>query len=111
MHGPRRNSEDQAKDFAGAIKKIFVYSKKYNLFIITALILSGLSSVLAIIGPDKLKQITNLIVEGLATKIDLVAIKKVAIVLLLLNVFSFIFNYVQGYIMTVVTNIFSKRMK
>ncbi len=111
MHGHRITDEDHAKDFAGSIKKIFIYSKKYNIFIITALLLSSLSSILAIIGPDKLKQITNLVVEGLASKIDLNAIKSVAIILLILNVLSFLFNYIQGYIMAVVTNRFSKKMR
>ena len=111
MHGPRRRTNDQAKDFAGSIKKIFIYSKKYNFFIITALLLSGLSSILAIIGPDKLKQITNLITEGLMTTIDVDAVKKVATILLILNILSFLFNYIQGYIMAVVTNRFSKRMR
>ena len=111
MHGPRRNSNDHAKDFSGSIKKIFAYSKKYNVFIMIALLLSGLSSILAIIGPDKLKQITNIITEGLMTTIDLKAIKKLAIILLILNVLSFLFNYVQGFIMAVVTNKFSKKMR
>ena len=111
MHGPRRNNTEQAKDFVGSIKKIFKYSKKYNLFIIIALVLSSLSSILAIIGPDKLKKITNIVTEGLMTKIDLDAIKKVALVLLILYSLSFIFNYVQGYIMAVVTNRFSRRMR
>lgn len=111
MHGPRKVNEEPAKDFFGSLKKIFIYSHKYNLFIIIALILSGLSSILAIIGPDKLKEITNIITEGLMTTIDLNAIKKVALILLILYVLSFIFNYVQGYIMAVVTNRFSKKMR
>ena len=111
MHGPRRNNSEQAKDFVGSIKKIFEYSKKYNLFIIIALLLSSLSSILAIIGPDKFKKITNIVTEGLMTKIDLEAIKKIAFVLLILYVLSFVFNYVQGFIMAVVTNKFSKKMR
>ena len=111
MHGPRRYNSEQAKDFVGSIKKIFEYSKKYNLFIIIALLLSSLSSILAIIGPDKLKKITNIVTEGLMSKIDLEAIKKIALVLLILYILSFIFNYVQGFIMAVVTNKFSKKMR
>ena len=110
MHGPNRNPE-QAKDFVGSLKKIFVFNKKLLPLIITALILSSLSSILSIIGPDKLKEITNLITEGLMTSIDLDAVRNVAIVLLLFYLFSFIFNYVQGFIMTVVTNKFSKSMR
>ena len=107
----RGRNPEKAKDFAGSLKKVFSFNKKLLPLIITALILSSLSSILSIIGPDKLKEIANIITEGLMTSIDLEAVKKVGIVLLLFYSFSFIFNYVQGFIMTIVTNRFSKSMR
>ena len=111
MHGPRNLGNDKAKDFVGSLKKIFTFNKKLIPFIVSALILSSLGSVLSIIGPDKLKEITNLITEGLRTTIDLDKVRNVGIVLIILYLFSFIFNYLQGYIMAVVTNKFTKGMR
>ena len=110
MHG-RRMNQGTAKDFSGSLKKVFTFNKKLIPYIITALILSSLASILAIIGPDKLKEITNLITKGLRSSIDLEGVKKVGIVLIIFYSLSFVFNYVQGFIMAVVTNRFSKSMR
>jgi len=101
----------KAKDFKGSLIKALSYNKKYSHFIIIAIILSVLASVFSIIGPDKLKEITNVITEGLTTSIDLKKIKSISLVLVLLYVLSFIFNYTQGFIMATVTNRFSKDLR
>ena len=111
MHGRRMNNQGTAKDFTGSLKKVFTFNKKLIPYIIIALVLSSLASVLAIMGPDKLKEITNLITEGLRSSIDLEAVKKVGIILIIFYTLSFIFNYIQGFIMAVVTNRFSKSMR
>ena len=110
MHGPRGNNE-RAKDFSGSIIKTFRFNKKYIPYIIIALILSFLSSLLAIIGPDKLKEITNVITLGMRTSIDLEKVKEIGLLLVLFYSLSLIFNYIQGFIMAVVTNKFSKDMR
>lgn len=112
MHGPRGNFNGQkAADFKGSIKKIITFDKKLIPIMLSAFLLSALASILSIIGPDKLKEITNVITKGLYTSIDMDAIKKVGLVLVLIYVLSFIFNYVQGFLMAVVTNRFSKGMR
>lgn len=108
---PGMGNVEHAKDFKGSIKKVIAYNKRYLPFIIVSLILSGLSSILSIVGPDKLKEVTNLITEGITTNIDLEAVKNICIILIFLYSLSFIFNYVQGYIMAIITNKFSKNMR
>ena len=49
-----------AKDFKGAITKLIKYDKTLIRLLILSLIMSFASSALAIIGPDKLKDITNM---------------------------------------------------
>ena len=110
MHG-RRMSTDKPNDFANSIKKVFTFNKKLMPLIIIALVLSSTSSILSIIGPDKLKEITNLITEGIRTNIDLDAVRNVGIILIVFYTLSFLFGYLQGYIMAVVTNRFSKSMR
>ena len=65
---------DKAKDFKGSMKQLIYYNKPFMTMIIIALILSMASSILAIIGPDKLKEITNVITSGLMTGIDFISI-------------------------------------
>ena len=68
MHN-RKN--EVAKDFKGAIKKLVNYNKNIIRLVMVSLILAFISSVLSIIGPDKLKEITNIIAENMLTGIDL----------------------------------------
>lgn len=96
-------SPEKANNFSLAIKKLFGFNKPFLIPIIIALVLSAGASILSIIGPDKLKDITNIIIDGLMTGIDMEEIKSIAIILIIFYSLSFIFNYVQSYIMAVVT--------
>ena len=111
MHNRRGNINNKAKDFTGSIKKIIKYNKPFLLLIIISLILSFVSSVLSIVGPDKLKDITNTIQKGLMTGIDLDKVKNIGLVLAIMYGVSAIFNYIQGFIMTVVNNKFQLMMR
>lgn len=112
MHNKRNGkSMDKANDFTGSIKKIVKYNKPFLVLIIISLILSFVGSVLSIIGPDKLKEITNLIQNGIMTGIDLEKVKSIGITLTILYGISIIFNYIQGFIMTTVSNRFQERLR
>ena len=66
MHGPGgRGPGEKPKDFKKALLKLKNYLKPYMHLIIIAVILSALSSVLSIIGPNKIKDLTNEIQQGL----------------------------------------------
>ena len=112
MHNRRgMKNNGQAKDFVGSIKKVIQYNKPFLLLIVISLILAFASSVLSIIGPDKLKEITNTIQVGLMTGIDLDKIKTIGITLVIMYSLSVIFNYLEGYIMATVSNRFQERMR
>ncbi len=113
MHPGRRgmNNNEKAKDFKKSIKNLIIYCKPYFMPILFAIILAIISSILSIIGPDKLRDITNLISEGIFTKINLQEIKKISLILLLIYAISAIFGYIEQYIMAVVTNKFSKELR
>ena len=89
---------------ADSLKKLFNYIKKYMYLIIPALVLSIISSVFSIIGPNKLSDITDIITKGLMDVIDLDKVKDIGIFLIIIYSLGGIFNYIQGFIMTVVTN-------
>jgi ATP-binding cassette subfamily B protein len=68
-HGPGANNE-KPKDFSKAIKKLFSYLNPYKVYIIIALFLAALSSIFAIIGPNKLSDLTDMITDGLILNKD-----------------------------------------
>ena len=111
MHNGRRRNNEVAKDFKGAIKNLIIYNKPLVKYFIIALILSFVASVIAIIGPDKLKDITNIVSSGIMTGIDLNKVKEIAIVLVILYAISAIFGYIEGLIMTVVNNRFQRNIR
>ena len=65
MHGPGRGPGEKPKDFKKALLKLKNYLKPYMYLIIIAVILSALSSILSIVGPNKIKDLTNEIQQGL----------------------------------------------
>ena len=100
-----------ANDFKGAIKKLITYDKSLVRLLFISLILSFASSALAIIGPDKLKNITNIITKNIMTGIPLDEVKSITIVLIIIYVLSALFGYLEGFIMTTVTARFQKKMR
>ena len=113
MHNNRRNSQsfEKPKNFKKSMFTLINYCKPYFVPIIIAIILAIVSAILSIIGPDKLRDITNLITEGLITGINLDEIKKITIILIIMYLCSSVFSYLQHYIMAVVTNKFSKQLR
>ena len=100
-----------AKDFKGTIAKLLKYDKGIIKLLFVCLILSFASSALAIIGPDKLKDITNVVANNIMTGIPLNEVKEIAIVLIIIYVLSALFGYLEGFIMATVTAQFQKRMR
>jgi len=102
---------EKPKDFKGSLKKLISYLKPYYKLIILSLILATISSVLTIIGPDNIKELTNEILNGLMTGINFDKVKSITIFLVSIYLISAVFNYLQGFIMAKVTNKFSKKLR
>lgn len=103
--------QERAENFSVAMKKLIKYCKPYFGLIVIALILAIAGSVLSIIGPNKLSVITDEITNGLMGNIDLKLITAISLTLLVIYLVSAPFTYLQGFIMVVVTNKFSKRLR
>ena len=69
MHN-QRGKQEKPKDFNKTIKKLFNYLSPYKVYIFIALFLAALSSIFAIIGPNKLSDLTNMISDGLIINKD-----------------------------------------
>lgn len=68
MPRPRRN--EKSKDFKGAIKRLFKDMKKWHILLFTSLILAVIGSILALISPNKLSDITDAITEGIRPDVE-----------------------------------------
>lgn len=108
--GPNRVAE-KPKDLKKALREMTHYLKKYIPFIVIALVLSALGSVLSIIGPNKLSDLTDEITKCLMTGMNFDAIKSISIFLVCIYGLSGIFNYIQGFIMATVANRFAQSLR
>ena len=109
--GPGMMPGEKAKDFKKAVKDLFNYIKRYMPAIIIAIIFSTAGTILNVIGPDKMKKITNLITEGVMTGIDKGAVFKIALTLAIMYGAGAILNLLQGIIMADVTQKISKSLR
>ena len=74
-HGPR--ASEKPKNFKESLGKLIKYLGSYKLFIIIALFLAVISSICSIVGPNKIKDLTNEISKGLVVdKINFESIVK-----------------------------------
>ena len=110
-HGPGSKIAEKPKSFKKSMLKLIDYMHPFIPLIIIAIILALLSSVFAIIGPNKISDITDLIAEGMTRTINLKKITNIAIFLGILFSLSAIFNFIQGYIMATVANKFSMNLR
>ena len=109
--GPNRGSAEKPKDLKKAVKSMIRYLDKYLPMIIVALVLAALSSVLSIIGPNYLSDLTDVITDGILTGINFDKVKSIAAFLLTIYLFSASFNYIQNFIMVTVSNNFAKDLR
>ena len=102
-------SNVKAKDFKGTLKKLINYIKEYRVLLLVVVIFTVFSTVLAIIGPNILGDVTTEIFNGLIKKIsgtgniDFKFINKTLKLLLGLYIFSSACTVIQSYIMNSIT--------
>lgn len=106
-----KEKSKKKNNFSGNWKKLIAYSKKYMPIIIIALIASMIGSVLTLIGPDKLSEITDLITQGIMTGIDLHEVKRIGSLLVFFYGFGSLLSIIQGFIMASVTQIISRNLR
>ena len=118
--GPMGGMAEKPKDFKKTWLRLIIYSKRYAPAVITALVLAAIGTVMQIIGPDRLKEMTNLIMKGLPSmvnglpamgKVDLEAVKRIAYTLVTFYAGAAVLGFAQGYIMTTVTQKISKNLR
>ena len=113
MRGPGmgRRPAEKSKDFKGTWRKIIRYCKRYLAVIIVALICAVAGTILTILGPDKLSDLTKVITEGIATGIDMERVKFIGLTLVAFYVGSAILSFGQQFIMATVTQNVTKQLR
>lgn len=102
---------EKAKDTKKSVKKLLLFCQPHYLLIAFALIFSIVGTILTLIGPDKLSEVTDLITAGLMTGIDLDAVEDLCLLLVYMYGASFILSYFQGFIMNTVTQKVAKSLR
>ncbi|MCB4868847.1 ABC transporter ATP-binding protein [Bifidobacterium pseudocatenulatum] len=110
--GRGRRAAEKPQDFGGVMKKLMHFCRRYIPAIIVALVLGAIGTVCQIVGPDKLKDMTNEIAKGLPAlvngepvlgAIDMDAVTHIAWLLVALYVGYAVLCYVQSWMMANVT--------
>ena len=94
-----------------AMGKTFRYMKQHIPLVILALVLAAAGAILTIVGPDQIGKITNLMEQGLMGTIDLQAIGKIGLTLVVIYVSSALFTFTQHYMMATITLDTSRKMR
>jgi ATP-binding cassette subfamily B protein len=98
-------------DIIGTWKKLLTYCNRYLPGIILALICSMLGTMLTLMGPDKLSEMTDCITEGMITGVDMDKIFKIGMTLVVMYAAGFILTATQGWTMASITQRVTKRMR
>ncbi len=99
---------EKAKDFKGTMKNLIGYLKPFSISIILVIIFAIGSASFSIVGPKILGKATNEIFAGLVGKvtgvagagIDFTYIGRILSILLCLYVVSALFSFIQGFVMS-----------
>ena len=119
MGGPGRGMipGEKSKDFKNSIEKLVRYLGRYWYAIVAVMIFAAVSTVFSVAGPKVMARATNALVEGLGKKIagtgsiDFTYIAKVLLFTLGLYICSAVFSFIQGMIMTGITQKTCYRMR
>lgn len=117
---PRQAVNEKPKKFKKTLKEMARYLKPYFPLILIAVVASVIATILQIIGPDKLKLITDEITKGLPkmvkgkpvmTAIDMDKVKSITMMLVIFYGSSLLLNLLQRFIMADVTQKISKSFR
>ena len=108
---------EKAKDFKGTTRKILSYIGRYKIAIVLVMICAVAGTVFNIVGPKALSKATTEIFNGLVSKvsggagIDFHKIGVILLILLGLYCVSALFSFIQGFIMSGISQKLSFRMR
>ena len=117
MGGRGMHSGEKPKDLKKSLGKLMRYIGSYKVSIVLVMIFAACSTVFNVAGPKVLGKATTVLTQGLMNKIqglggiDFTKIGKILLFVLALYLGSAIFSFIQGWIMTAVTQKVCYRMR
>ena len=108
-HG--RGPAEKPKDFKKAMAQLLRFLKPFLVPVVVALAFAVAGTVLNLLGPNYVKDLTDLIEAGFVAPIDMAAVTRVCILLVVLYGCGLLFSYIQGLIMASVTQKNAKALR
>lgn len=116
-HHGRMMPGEKAKNFKGTMSKLIQYTKPYWISMLVCVLFAIASTVFTIIGPKILGTASTTLAEGIAAKytntggIDFTKIFNILKTLTIIYLLSLAFSYIQGWIMSGITQKLTYRMR
>ena len=109
----RQRVAEKPKNFKLALKKLLLYCKKYWIFMAIAIVCVIAGSILNLIGPDYIEQLTNEIFNAFTAGVDINidTVIDITILLVILYLVGAILNLVSGLTMTQITQRTTQKMR
>lgn len=92
-------------------RQLSPYLKGFHLFFLVAILFSIVSSIITVIGPDKLKEITDTITKGMVGAIDIDKITSIALTLAILYGVGALVSYSSSFIISTMIQRFAERLR
>ena len=108
-HG--RGPAEKPKDFKKAMAQLLRFLKPFLVPVVVALAFAVAGTVLNLLGPNYVEDLTDLIEAGFIAPIDMAAVTRVCILLVVLYGCGLLFSYIQGLIMASVTQKNAKALR
>ena len=108
-HG--RGPAEKPKDFKKAMAQLLRFLKPFLVPVVVALAFAVAGTVLNLLGPNYVEDLTDLIEAGFVAPIDMAAVTRVCILLVVLYGCGLLFSYIQGLIMASVTQKNAKALR
>lgn len=115
--GGKMAPAEKAKDFKGTVKSLIKYIGRYKAAIVFVMFCAAASTIFSVIGPKVLGNATSTLAIGLMKQIqgkgsiDMNAVGTILLFALLLYVISAAFMFVQGWLMTGITQKICYKMR
>lgn len=104
-------SKSKNKDKSNTWSKLLLYCKSHIPVIVIAILSAAVGTVLTLLGPDKLSEMTDLITAGLASGIDMKEVTSIGLFLVFIYGLGTLLSMLQGIIMSIVTQRVSKKLR
>lgn len=96
---PKTKAAQKPKNFKSAIRDIYKYCKPWYIPIVISLVFALGTTVLSIVAPDKMADLTNSISKGLVTGVDTEGVKSAIISILIIYIASGLLSCISNYLM------------